>query len=306
MSIELYSNGKLLLTGEYAVLDGAFGLAIPTRFGQSLKVSENNSGFIEWKSYEKGNIWFQQDFELGGLEPVGKFTLNEEQQAVSRKLRSVISTARDLNTGFLSTIQGCEVATHLNFNRQWGLGTSSTLINNLAQWAEVDPYTLLDHTFGGSGYDIACANADRPVLYRREDKNIEVIRVNFNPQFSEFIHFVYLNKKQDSRLGISAYREREFDRLKLVDEISEIGRAVAYCQDLNEFHRLIALHETLISIAMKQPKVQEILFPDYDGTIKSLGAWGGDFVMATSSSTGIEYFKEKGYHTVIPFSEMVL
>ena len=34
-----YGHGKLLLTGEYAVLDGAKALSIPTRFGQSLEVT---------------------------------------------------------------------------------------------------------------------------------------------------------------------------------------------------------------------------------------------------------------------------
>ena len=32
---DFYSNGKLLLTSEYVVLDGAIALAIPTRLGQS-------------------------------------------------------------------------------------------------------------------------------------------------------------------------------------------------------------------------------------------------------------------------------
>jgi len=29
-----YSNGKLLITGEYLVLDGAKALALPTKYGQ--------------------------------------------------------------------------------------------------------------------------------------------------------------------------------------------------------------------------------------------------------------------------------
>ena len=33
-----YSNGKLLLTGEYLVLNGAVALAIPTKFGQTLTI----------------------------------------------------------------------------------------------------------------------------------------------------------------------------------------------------------------------------------------------------------------------------
>ncbi|MGB5499701.1 MAG: GHMP kinase, partial [Maribacter sp.] len=58
MKREFYSNGKLLMTGEYAVLDGAKAWAIPTTYGQSLTVLETDSKKIEWTSLdEKGSIW---------------------------------------------------------------------------------------------------------------------------------------------------------------------------------------------------------------------------------------------------------
>ena len=54
--------------------------------------------------------------------------------------------------------------------------------------------------------------------------------------------------------------------------------------------------------------VKNKIFPDFWGAIKSLGAWGGDFVLATSSkdeATTKDYFNSKGYHTVLLFSELV-
>ncbi|MEM0993828.1 MAG: GHMP kinase, partial [Bacteroidota bacterium] len=33
-----YAHGKLLLTGEYAVLDGAVALAVPSKLGQRLDI----------------------------------------------------------------------------------------------------------------------------------------------------------------------------------------------------------------------------------------------------------------------------
>jgi mevalonate kinase len=39
--LDFYSHGKLLITSEYAVLDGAKALALPTRLGQKLSVSKN-------------------------------------------------------------------------------------------------------------------------------------------------------------------------------------------------------------------------------------------------------------------------
>jgi len=42
--LETYrSNGKLLLTGEYVVLDGALSLALPTTLGQRLTVEKNKT-----------------------------------------------------------------------------------------------------------------------------------------------------------------------------------------------------------------------------------------------------------------------
>ena len=37
---QFYSHGKLLITGEYLVLDGAKALAVPTVFGQDLSVKK--------------------------------------------------------------------------------------------------------------------------------------------------------------------------------------------------------------------------------------------------------------------------
>ena len=63
--MNFYSNGKLLLTGEYVVLDGAKALAIPTKHGQSLKVTPIAEPKLIWKSIDAtGNVWFQHDFGL--------------------------------------------------------------------------------------------------------------------------------------------------------------------------------------------------------------------------------------------------
>ena len=49
---EFKSNGKILLTSEYVVLDGVDCIALPTKFGQTLSVIENNSKCINWTSYD--------------------------------------------------------------------------------------------------------------------------------------------------------------------------------------------------------------------------------------------------------------
>ena len=55
-----YSNGKLLITGEYVVLDGAKALAIPTRFGQNLSVTSGSNQELKWTSFDADkSVWFQ-------------------------------------------------------------------------------------------------------------------------------------------------------------------------------------------------------------------------------------------------------
>ena len=65
MKQEFYSNGKLLLSGEYAILDGALGLAIPTKYGQSLTINPIEEPFIHWKSVAHDEtIWFEGEFSM--------------------------------------------------------------------------------------------------------------------------------------------------------------------------------------------------------------------------------------------------
>ncbi|PIZ07449.1 MAG: GHMP kinase, partial [Flavobacteriaceae bacterium CG_4_10_14_0_8_um_filter_34_31] len=49
MKTTFYGNGKLLLTSEYLVLDGAKALAIPTKYGQYLEVEKLSEKVLLWK-----------------------------------------------------------------------------------------------------------------------------------------------------------------------------------------------------------------------------------------------------------------
>ena len=60
---EFYSNGKLLLTSEYVVLDGIECIALPTKFGQSLEVNKNQLNVINWESYDyRNHLWFREKY----------------------------------------------------------------------------------------------------------------------------------------------------------------------------------------------------------------------------------------------------
>jgi len=307
MTKQYYSNGKLLITGEYLVLDGALSLAVPTLYGQSLAIKETKEDkILVWKSLDdKGKIWFEAVYELDKLTEVSEKTLSPESKSISDRLLKLLLEAKKLNPNFLASDQGLEISTALNFPRNWGLGSSSTLVNNLAQWANIDPYTLLWNAFSGSGYDIACAQNNSPITYQLKNTKPIVQTAGFNPTFKNDLYFVYLNQKQNSREGIAHYRKKDFNIYTPISQISNITQRILTCTRLSQFEKLIKKHEEILSDILEVATVKERLFPDYKGAIKSLGAWGGDFILATGNKTTPDYFKEKGYATVIPYSKMV-
>ncbi|ALM08048.1 GHMP kinase [Sediminicola sp. YIK13] len=310
MKKHYYSNGKLLVTGEYAVLDGALSLALPTKYGQSLNISPKEGEYIVWKSYtHTKEIWFETIFELADIihyVPVSRTSSTIAKASVRETLLRILNAAYQLNSNFLNNTKGLLVETHLNFPRDWGLGSSSTLINNIAQWAQVDAFKLLWDSFAGSGYDIACAQHKTPILYHLK-KDIPVVEaVRFDPPFKNQLYFIHLNQKQNSRDGIAQYREKEFNLPHLISTVNEITKNLLKCQDLKEFNSLIDKHERLIADNLQMETVKAKQFPDFPGSIKSLGAWGGDFILATGTKETLNYFNKKGFKTVIPYSEMIL
>jgi len=305
-----YSNGKLLLTGEYLVLEGATALAVPTKFGQDLKVEKIKEPQLIWGSFTNtGDCWFEAVFELPKLRLVNA-TFNSDSDGsadfIAETLQDILSETRKLNPEFLQSEQGFLVKTNLTFPRDWGLGTSSTLINNIAQWAKVDAFQLLWNSFSGSGYDIANAKHKTPILYQVNNHQPVVKKVDFMPSFSDQLFFVHLNKKQDSKAGIARFKEKREKINNEIQLVSEISKQLIHEQKLSEFEKLIHEHEKIISSIIELPTVKERLFPDYFGTLKSLGAWGGDFILATGDKNTTHYFKTKGYTTILSYSDMVL
>ncbi|MFS4455053.1 GYDIA family GHMP kinase [Maribacter sp. 2304DJ31-5] len=302
MAKQFYSNGKLLLTAEYAILDGAEGLAVPTKFGQNLKIEEGTSGTLHWISKdEQGQNWFEGNYHLNTFSEI-----TSSDRDVSKNLIDIFLRTKELNPNFLKNSTGKKVTTELSFPRKWGLGTSSTLVNNIAQWAEVNPFELLQKTFGGSGYDIACAQHNGPILFHLKKERPYVRKIEFKPSFARSLFFVYLNQKQNSRAAIAHYQNLGLDKEKLISKLNGLTLQILNCDDLSDFELLLSQHEQVLSNVLQTPPVKERLFPDYPGAIKSLGAWGGDFVLATGNENTPGFFRKKGYSTVIPYMDMVL
>lgn len=300
-----YSNGKLLITGEYLVLHGALALAVPTIPGQELQVeTKDGPAELHWKSYYEDECWFEAVFALPRLEAI-----SSSDNKTTEYLRQLLLNAHELMPGIFQKSQSIHVDTRLGFRPEWGLGSSSSLISNIAEWFDADPYKLLHNTQKGSGYDIACARADGPIQYRPEPGKPFIRNVDFKPSFKDKLAFVYSGRKQDSSASVSKFLDstgfRESDNIR----ISEISRDITKAKTLHKFSLLLDEHEEIMSGILQQPKIKEERFPDFPGSIKSLGAWGGDFLLA-SSEIGIDeiksYFSNEGLDVVFGFDELIL
>ncbi len=293
------SNGKLLLTSEYFVLDGAIALALPTKKGQSLTVCSNDSNLLNWRSYnDQNNTWFEAEIGYNF-----KYCITNNNQ-VANTLINFLKECMLINTSFSPF--GSIVETFLEFPTDWGLGSSSTLITNLAKWAKIDPFQLLRNSFSGSGYDIANALYDTPILYSLLDNGTPNIdNVIFNPSYKDKIYFIHLNKKQNSREGINFYNNLTIDKDIVINKLNKLTNTILTENNLFMFNNHIVKHEEIISSVLNIPTVKSKLFDDYGGAIKSLGAWGGDFMMVTFVEGMFDYFINKGYSTIISYDEMI-
>ncbi len=297
--MNLYSNGKLLITGEYLVLNGAEALALPLNSGQSLNYKETTNNLIKWNSYDlKNNIWYSAVIDKNNLK-----TIESSDSTISERLSGLLKSIRSHNPKFLNK-NGCEIDTKLNFDKNWGLGSSSTLISNLSELADVDPYLILNETFGGSGYDIACSNLKQPILYSlKKDKRL-IQKVEFNPPFRDNLYFIYLNKKQDSGKEIINYQNLKISNSD-IDKITSISKHIIETKSQQEFNMLLDSHEEILSTILKRDTIKKYLFSDFEGSIKSLGAWGGDFILVSCSSNPSPYFISKGLNVVLNYNEML-
>ena len=280
-------------------MKGALSLAIPTKYGQSLAFKRNSSGILSWKSYNSVNkIWFECELKKTDFKCIK--TTDSHKSDI---LISILKSAKKLNNLFFCDILGGDIITKLDFPINWGLGSSSTLINNIANWVKVNPYKLLWSVFNGSGYDIACANSKSAILYRVERKKVMIEKIQFKPSFHQNMFFIHLNKKQNTNDSLKTFRKKNYSK-SVINILSKLTKNFVNCKSLKEFQKCIKMHESIISKSLEINPVKEKFFKDYSGEIKSLGAWGGDFILAAGPSSSIEYFQNKGFKTILSYNEM--
>ncbi len=309
-----HGHGKLLLSGEYFVLDGALALTVPVRFGQTLSVDYRPSfdPLLTWKSYDVNKqCWFEAHFEFWRFR-----CIDENPSSEALLLQEIFQQVRRQNPHFLRDEVDVLVETNLEFPRHWGLGSSSTLIYNIAQWAYVSPFELLFNTLGGSGYDIACAQSNGAILFQNKAKTPFWAPVNFDPSFKDQLFLLYLGEKVSTKDGVRHFRNKYYDQAKILPLVSELTQAMTAAMSLKDFSQAVRHHEEIVGAVLDMPPIKTRLFDDYFGEVKSLGTWGGDFALVTVPPMGgsqeeavmmaQRYFRQRGLGVFIPYSEMIL
>ncbi|NML69407.1 30S ribosomal protein S6 [Chryseobacterium sp. RP-3-3] len=296
----IFSPGKLMLTSEYFAIDGALVLAVPTKLGQEFFFEENDDekSLIFWKAYHQNKLWLEAVIDYQNWQ-VLETNIPSGAEFILKTLKNVQQLSQiKFKNNFTYHLK-----TNLQFPSDYGLGSSSTLMNNLAEWAAVDPFHLNSISLGGSGYDIAVAKEKSAILFRSKPE-ISYEKADFNPVFKNELIFIHLNQKQDSREGINFYKSKPKSQI-LVDEFSDITKKVLLCSELENFSELMMIHEQKISKFLEIPTVKEKFFTDCPVFVKSLGAWGGDFVMSAKFDGYKDYFWGKGFNTVFQWSDII-
>jgi mevalonate kinase len=295
------ANGKLLLTGEYFVLHGAKALALPLKAGQQLTISDKSGiDSLTWQAFYNEQVWFSCV-----LNPDDFSVLDTSRPEKADTLRKIFQTIQMLNPSFQPKA-GMNFKTTLDVNPEWGFGSSSTLISLLSQWAGVNPFKLNELIFQGSGFDIACATANGPILYI---KNEPVQHITLDYPFADQLFLLYSGKKKKTEPEVNTFLKERKVSARLIHEVSALTDEFADCQNQEKFNQLIKKHEEMVGKLIGQTPVKGLFFADFAGEIKSLGAWGGDFYLISTAlplSEVKKYFANKGLTTLFKWNDLIL
>jgi len=300
----LQARGKLLISAEYMVLHGSKALALPLKKGQTLqRIRSEDRRLFSWRAYHEEDCWFRADFNPSTLDIVR--TTNPEK---AEHLQSILGACIALDPLFQEELFHRDVETRLDFSPDWGLGSSSTLTALMAQWAGIDPLDLHFRISEGSGYDVACALADSAILYSMREEGPQIQAVSFDPPFAEQIYFVWLGFKQPTANHLGKMAGQIIPGKDDILHFSTYTQGMQEASELSEFQMLMEEHEARLSELIKQESVSKTRFPELLGSVKSLGAWGGDFVMIASEqdpTAMYNYLDSLGLTTRFRYKDLV-
>ena len=301
--IHFQAHGKLLLSAEYMVMHGSKALAVPLQKGQTLEIKHTESKhFFSWKAYHNDKLWFAADFDPGTLK-----IIDATNPEMALRLKKIIQACIEMMPSFQESLFRKDAVTRLDFSPDYGFGSSSTLISLLAEWAEVNPLDLHFMVSEGSGFDVACALADGAITYKLRDDLPQYQHIPFYPTFHENIWFAWLGRKQPTESHLSEVAGKINPGFDTIYKFSELTRAMIEATTLSEFRLVMEEHEEELSRILGKERISAS-FKSLPGSIKSLGAWGGDFVMIASEveRESLEaYLAGEGIHTLYSYEELV-
>jgi len=246
--------------------------------------------------------WFEANFDKESLD-------SNKQNKTADFLTQVLRFIKSKSLKSFEHIH--EIIIKSDYPLNWGLGSSSTLFYCLGQAFEVDPFELQEEFLGGSGYDIACASSKSAITFIRDNSLVRSIHeCCFAPENPDQWAFIYLGQKQDTREAIQHFRQSAHTLApQIIDKISQITQALSEdkaCK-AEKAIELFKEHEFIMSGLLKLPSVQTEKFSAFDGVVKSLGAWGGDFVLAVTQKDQLDYsfFYDRGFPNVLPYYSLV-
>ena len=328
--------GKILLSGEYVVLDGATALGLASRMGQSMAVFRGSQpGCLRWIALDHlHNPWLQANYRIvDGQWSVGEVSAaasesadmlqNWLQAAWTLMARPGDGSASGYGEASWNDIlhqEGLTVQTQLDFARSWGLGSSSTALALLAQWLGVDARRLYALTTNGSGYDLEVALQNSSILYRLPEGRPITNSLSADP-FEPIVQPIPYRLPQGGRLWLvdpggkqisakEVVRYRKLDknqRMACVEEISSLSVALATCQDVTMMMDCFEQHDGVLEKLLGQPCLQRSAGNGFPGRLKSLGAWGGDLFLAVSPSSedALHWLENQANWSIYPFEQLI-
>ena len=289
-----------MLTAEYLVMAGADALVMPINKEQELWLEESSNSLLKWESYFNQDLWFEAVFHPDDFRVMSSTDIKKANY-VSGLLKSALKLTKNRPRLHHSVIK-----TDLQFNPDWGMGSSSTLIVNLSHLFDINAFDLHKSVSNGSGFDIAAGMSGFPFRYRLKRNKREISPIILPDLFYEHAYFVYLGKKVSSDQAIESFNPSDPTWKMPVKYINEITAQFSEVDSFEELSRITAEHEMFMSevLGMASPVKR---FADYPYGMKSLGAWGGDFIMVMHPRNKKEvekYFHHKGCPVVFSAKEL--
>lgn len=271
-----------MLAGEYAVMCGVEALALPVRAGQWQHVWEMPAKGVSklvWQSKDAdGGVWFECRVDTDIMH-VSETTSETYSDTLLRLLFCIKEQKPEL---FLH--KNIRIETECEFNRSFGLGSSSTLVCNLAKWSGVNAHLLQERAFGGSGYDVAVGNLGRPLVYWLENNEPNWSSWQLPPDFTHDWYLAFPGEKQNSRdslAGVKAQLDKISSDVALLQQMNACIQAIKSPRSLPMLEAMLEMWQALLSQRLDLPRPYETLglSPVKGGLCKYLGAWGGDVLL---------------------------